>query len=169
MIRGDARSGVHRLQRMAHNEQSAGGFVALVLDDPATTIELGPINLRALHPLIWSHVTLYGTFSIDLAQRLAGVVIPVTRSHRTFAAVTTVSASTLSSTSSGSLPAFDELAKGDLTRPPLTPLCAPPDRKHNRPSQRHTDRIAPRSLLAARANSVSPARIVMMCGSITCG
>ena len=41
------------------------------LDDPTTTIKLGPIDLRALHPLIWSHVTPYGTFSIDLAQRLA--------------------------------------------------------------------------------------------------
>ena len=42
-----------------------------VLDDPTMTIKLGPIDLRALHPLIWSHVTPYGTFSIDLAQRLA--------------------------------------------------------------------------------------------------
>ena len=42
-----------------------------VLDDPATTFRLGPTDLRALHPLIWSHVTPYGTFNLDLAQRLA--------------------------------------------------------------------------------------------------
>jgi hypothetical protein len=42
-----------------------------VLDDPATTIKLGPIDLRALHPLIWSHVTPYGTFSNGVAHRLA--------------------------------------------------------------------------------------------------
>ena len=42
-----------------------------VLDDPTTTITLGPIDLRALHPLMWSHVTPYGIFDVDLEQRLA--------------------------------------------------------------------------------------------------
>ena len=42
-----------------------------VLDDPTTTITLGPIDLRALHPLMWSHVTPYGLFDVDLEQRLA--------------------------------------------------------------------------------------------------
>lgn len=42
-----------------------------ILDDPATTVTLGPDDLRGLHPLLWSHVNPYGTFSLDLDQRLA--------------------------------------------------------------------------------------------------
>jgi hypothetical protein len=42
-----------------------------VLDDPANTIRLGQVDLRAFHALIWSHITPYGTFNLDLARRFA--------------------------------------------------------------------------------------------------
>ena len=48
--------------------------VGAAVNDPAVgQVEVPDqalVGLRALHPLIWSHVTPYGTFSIDLAHRL---------------------------------------------------------------------------------------------------
>ena len=42
-----------------------------VLDDPTASIVLGPDDLRGLTPLTYSHVNPYGTFRLDMAERLS--------------------------------------------------------------------------------------------------
>ena len=46
-------------------------MIQQILDEPTSGIELGPDDLRGLTPLLWSDVNPYGTFSLDLDQRLA--------------------------------------------------------------------------------------------------
>jgi TnpA family transposase len=41
-----------------------------VLAEPAWTARMTPADARALTPLVWSHVTPYGAFELDLEQRL---------------------------------------------------------------------------------------------------
>ena len=41
-----------------------------VLSDPATGIDLTAEDLRGLTPLFYSHVNPYGTFKLDMAERL---------------------------------------------------------------------------------------------------
>jgi hypothetical protein len=42
-----------------------------VLTEPAWVASMTPDDLRGLTPLIYTHVNPYGTFSLDLAERLA--------------------------------------------------------------------------------------------------
>ena len=42
-----------------------------VLSDPTWMNMMKPDDLRALTPLIWSHVNPYGTFRLNLESRLA--------------------------------------------------------------------------------------------------
>jgi hypothetical protein len=46
-------------------------MIQRVLSGPEWTQRMLPEDLRALTPLIYSHVTLYGTFRLDMGQRLA--------------------------------------------------------------------------------------------------
>lgn len=45
-------------------------MVQQVLSAPARMEQMGAAELRALTPLIYSHVTPYGTFSLDMETRL---------------------------------------------------------------------------------------------------
>src|SRR6201993_2631114 len=46
-------------------------MIQRVLTEPGWTQRMLPEDLRALTPLIYSHVTPYGTFRLDMNQRLA--------------------------------------------------------------------------------------------------
>ena len=46
-------------------------MIERVLTEPDWTQRMLPDDLRALTPLIYSHVTPYGTFRLDMSQRLA--------------------------------------------------------------------------------------------------
>jgi hypothetical protein len=46
-------------------------MIQRVLTEPDWTQRMLPEDLRALTPLIYSHVTPYGTFRLDMNQRLA--------------------------------------------------------------------------------------------------
>jgi Tn3 transposase DDE domain-containing protein len=46
-------------------------MIQRVLTEPDWTQRMLPEDLRALTPLIYSHVTPYGTFRLDMSQRLA--------------------------------------------------------------------------------------------------
>ena len=41
-----------------------------VLQDPKVQDGIGPAERRALSPLFWSHVNLYGRFQLDMTKRL---------------------------------------------------------------------------------------------------
>jgi len=41
-----------------------------VLAEPAWMARMTPADMRGLTPLVWSHVSPYGTFDLDLEQRL---------------------------------------------------------------------------------------------------
>jgi hypothetical protein len=41
-----------------------------VLAEPAWMARMMPADIRALTPLVWSHVSPYGTFDLDMEQRL---------------------------------------------------------------------------------------------------
>ena len=46
-------------------------MIQRVLNEPDWTQRMLPDDLRALTPLIYSHVTPYGIFQLDMSQRLA--------------------------------------------------------------------------------------------------
>jgi hypothetical protein len=41
-----------------------------VLAEPAWAARMTPADRRGLTPLVWSHVSPYGTFDLDMEQRL---------------------------------------------------------------------------------------------------
>jgi hypothetical protein len=48
-----------------------------VLTEPDWTQRMLPDDLRALTPLIYAHLTPYGTFRLDMSQRLASNKMPL--------------------------------------------------------------------------------------------
>jgi Tn3 transposase DDE domain len=45
-------------------------LIQQVLSEPAWQGRLTAADLRALTPLLWAHVNTYGTFTLDMSERL---------------------------------------------------------------------------------------------------
>jgi Tn3 transposase DDE domain len=60
-------------------------MIQRVLTEPDWTQRMLPDDLRALTPLIYAHVTPYGTFRLDMNQRLAIEQVPDFKIRRYFA------------------------------------------------------------------------------------